>query len=462
MRGLFLKIFAIFWVAQSLIFVITTALILEHRRLPPEAMLDVLQSPMHEESKVSVAAYESGGCAALESYAVAHEQRIVLEDQRGKNVCSAAAKLQGAGASQEFVASTPVESATGHHYLFLIGPLHVPPPPGIDRGLLHFAFPQLLVAIAVGGVTTFVLVLLFTRPLVRLRKAAAELAQGNLGIRLREKTPAAPPGHHRDEFEALVHDFNVMAGRLESMVDAQRLLLRDVSHELRSPLARLTVALELARDDAETNMVPHLDRIERETERLNQLIGQLLTLSSMEGMEKGRAFELLSLNNLIEDMIPDAQYEAGQRNCTIALLAEGEFAIRGNRELLYRALENIVRNAIRYTAPGSEVEVRLASGVLDGSAAAAVEVRDRGPGIPQDEMKAIFHPFYRIDNARSSDTGGFGVGLAIAERAVRLHQGSIEAVNRTGGGSTIRILLLTAAYTPPDADDKGSERPLTD
>ena len=305
-----------------------------------------------------------------------------------------------------------------------------------SEDLCHFAFPQLPVAIAVGGLTTFVLVLIFTRPVVRLRKAALQLAQGDLSTRV----PEAAPRHRffkGDEFDALVRRFNHMAERLESLVNAQKLLLRDVSHELRSPLARLSVAMELSREDADATMNAHLDRIERETERLNQLIGQLLTLSSMEAAESVGKFERVSLKLLLEEMTPDATYEAQQRNAKVGLQAECECVVEGRRELLYRAIENVVRNAIHYTSAGTQVEIRLRQDAQQNMA--VVEVSDRGPGIPEGELAAIFRPFYRVDAARSPETGGFGVGLAIAERAVKLHNGRIKATHRDGGGTTIAI-----------------------
>jgi two-component system sensor histidine kinase CpxA len=306
--------------------------------------------------------------------------------------------------------------------------------------VLHFSFPQLPVAIVVGGLTTFVLVLLFTRPVVRLRKAARELATGKLSARV-----VWPTSQRRifagDEIGALMHDFNHMAERLESLVDAQKLLLRDVSHELRSPLARLSVALELAREDSDPAAAPHLDRIERETERLNLLIGQLLTLSSMEALEEVANRKPLSLNSIIERMLPDAEYEARQRECTVAFHADDQCTISGNQELLYRAIENVIRNAIRYTENGTEVEIRLAESMKNGSRQVEIDVSDRGPGIPENQREAILRPFYRVDYARSPKTGGFGVGLAIADRAVRLHHGAMSAANREGGGATFRITL---------------------
>ncbi len=335
----------------------------------------------------------------------------------------------------------PVASAaTGQRYFFQLSRPHIPENRTLGHDLLHFSFPQLPVAIVVGGVATFVLVLLVTRPVARLRKAAHELAQGNLSARV-----PAPDTQMRlfegDEIQALVHDFNHMAERLESLVAAQRLLLRDVSHELRSPLARLTVALELTREDADPLIEAHLDRMEHETNVLNQLIGQLLTLSSMEAMEKKTSFERLSLNGLIERIIPDAAYEANQRQTSVVFHASDQCSLLGNQQLLHRAIENILRNAIRYTDEGSEVEVNLTMAREPENKVAVLEVNDRGPGIPEGELNSIFLPFYRVDRARSTDTGGYGVGLAIAVRAVKLHGGELKAFNRLDGGATVRMQL---------------------
>lgn len=455
MRGLFLKIFVIFWVAQSLIFVISTALILRHSfpNFPrPEVLRDALFSSLRNESKESVAIFEKGGCSAFRAYATEHSQAIALDDENGRNLCASVAEpgdgngaqfptqITGRQVGQQYVWSVPVASGTNRKFVFLLIRLHSPEYHSWYQDLLHFAFPQLPVAIAVGGATTFVLVLLFTRPLVRLRKAARALAQGNLSTRVEEQ-PAQGRVFQGDEFDALVHDFNHMAERLESMVGAQQLLLQDVSHELRSPLARLSVAMELAREDASPEMTVHLNRIERETEKLNHLIGQLLTLSSMEALEKAKNFEPVSLNGLLEQMIPDAEYEARQRHCSVLLEDNDECAILGNRELLYQAVENVIRNAIRYTDPGSKVEIRLAAVQDQDGRAAVIEVSDQGPGIPDSEIDAIFRPFYRVDRARSPETGGSGVGLAIAERAVKLHGGELHAFNRTDRGATIQIRI---------------------
>jgi two-component system sensor histidine kinase CpxA len=464
MRSLFFKIFIIFWIAQSLIFVISTALIL-NRRIPRPVFLSPIFEDLRTDSVNAVSAFESNGCAGLADYANTRRYGVALKDQAGHTLCRSGdvppVDLQPANAEQltgmevgDYCLWSTAVSRPGKKYIYLIS---LPR----DRGhqhhtwygdLLHFAFPQLPVAIAIGGLTTFVLVLVFTRPVVRLRKAARELARGNLGTRVKEP-PASQPGIFRgDEFHGLVHDFNHMAERLESLVNAQRLLLRDVSHELRSPLARLSVALELSREDADSTMTTHLDRIQREAERLNQLIGQLLTLSSMEAAEGKERYEKVSLKTLLEEMLPDADYEAQQRGARVELDSECDCVIEGRRELLYRAIENVVRNAIRYTESGSAVQVKLEHSGEGSSEAAIVQVCDRGPGIPESERESIFRPFYRVDQARSAHTGGFGVGLAIAERAVKLHRGQLRVLARDGGGTTIQMILpchLSAGASAP-------------
>ena len=463
MRGLFFKIFIIFWIAQSMIFVISTALIVQHHFASPDALFDALDSSLQNDAVRAAGAYEAGGCDAFHAYAATIAQKIALEDSAGQDLCSATGmellgqraptpeRIIGTQVGRQYILRVPVSSGSGKRYVFLLSRPHEPNDSSWSHDLLHFAFPQLPVAIVVGGLTTFVLVLLFTRPVARLRKAARELATGKLSARVVWPTSQSPL-FAGDEISALIHDFNHMAERLESLVDAQKLLLRDVSHELRSPLARLSVALELAREDSDPAAAPHLERIERETERLNLLIGQLLTLSSMEALEKVENLEPLSLNRLIERMLPDAEYEARQRQCTVAFHAEDQCIVSGNQELLYRAIENVVRNAIRFAENGTEVEIGLRKLMGGGNRQVEIEVNDRGPGIPENQREAILRPFYRVDFARSPRTGGFGVGLAIADRAVRLHHGDLCALNREGGGATFRINL------PVNESERRNER----
>ncbi len=474
MRSLFWKIFAIFWLAQSLIFIISTTLILR-QHFPGPAGSEAFDTTLTHTASLALHDYETSGCTGFRSSTTRFEPSgAALLSSTGQLLCSTANapalpfiptpfpyRVDGRVIDNHSIWLVPITSATGTRYEYIwLQPPSSRQPPQRRWAYLHFAFPQLPVAIAVGGLTTFILVLLFTRPLVRMRKAARALAHGDLTARVHQ-SPAAASQSNSDEFQGLVHDFNHMAERLESLVDAQKLLLRDVSHELRSPLARLSVALELAREDATSPTLPttqtddtsasgstpppsltdHLDRIERETGKLNQLIGQLLTLSSLEARENTSAFTPVSLNQLCRPLLPDAEYEARQRNCTVTLIEENQCTIRGSADLLYRAIENVVRNAIRHTDPNTEVSIRIAEIIADNRHCAAIEVTDHGPGIPEAELAQIFRPFYRVDQARSSHTGGFGVGLAITERAVRLHNGTLRATNRPTGGTSILFLF---------------------
>jgi two-component system sensor histidine kinase CpxA len=455
MRGLFTKIFLFFWIAESLTFVISTMLILQHHFAHPEQIMDALSVSLPVGGAAAADVYEHGGCSALRQYSASLHQQIVLADSETHSTCDplpsdlfkdVLTKTQrstgvvGTEIGSAYAWSAAVRSSSNHRYLFVVvRPFHR------SRGgwlgdLRHFAFPQLPVAIVVCGVTTFILVLLLTRPIARLRAAARDLANGKLATRIPK-----PKGEVRafggDEIQGLVHDFNYMAERLESLVDAQKMLVRDVSHELRSPLARLSVALELAREEAPVGMMDHLQRIEREAGRLNLLIGQLLRLSSLESTTTAPNMEEFSLNGLLEDMLPDASFEAKQRSCNISLQTTCTCMVTGNSELIYRAIENVVRNAIGYTQEGSTVKLDLDCRQRDGATIAVLSVSDQGPGLPEAELENIFRPFYRVDNARQRDTGGFGVGLAIAERAVRLHRGEVSAQNLPNGGLMICLSI---------------------
>jgi two-component system sensor histidine kinase CpxA len=453
MRGLFTKIFLGFWIAQSLTFVITTMLILQHQWVRPNEMMEVLNATLPSVGAAAVQAYETAGCEGFEAYAESMRQTIYLADTPSHFVCQtpdspAAAGALTAAEKRSGVYSTvagknnlwskTIQSGKGRYILLLSQPRtrnqHWLP------DLYHFAFPQLWVAIVVCGATTFVLVLLLIRPIGRLRVAARKLANGELATRVPN-----PGGEERlfggDEIQGLVHDFNYMAERLERLVGAQKILLRDVSHELRSPLARLSVALELAREEAPPAMTGHLERIERETGRLNQLIGQLLRLSSMESVNAASSRESFSLHGLLVNLLPDAEFEAQQRSCKIRVFSECDCSVLGSPELIYRAIENIVRNAVRYTQERSVVELKISCEQEAGVHIAVLDVSDCGPGLPEGELENIFRPFYRVDTARERDTGGFGVGLAIADRAVRLHHGEIRAQNRPEGGLIVSLRL---------------------
>jgi two-component system sensor histidine kinase CpxA len=282
-----------------------------------------------------------------------------------------------------------------------------------------------------------------TSPIIRLRAATQELAKGELSAR------AGPTGaRRRDEIAELVRDFDAMAERLENLVNAQSRLLNDISHELRSPLARLSVALGLARQRTGPEAAGNLDRIELEANRLNELIGRLLVLARMEEGNQQTQMVPVPLGDLVCDVAKDAQFEAQGRHCQVRCEVAQDSIVLGNSALLHSAVENVVRNAMRYTHEGTEIDIEVQRANLANGAEAVIRISDHGPGVPKEALSKLFRPFYRIDNARNRQTGGVGLGLSITERAVRLHGGSVMAQNRPGGGLIVEIRLPAQQAVP--------------
>ncbi|QWV94641.1 HAMP domain-containing protein [Geomonas oryzisoli] len=308
---------------------------------------------------------------------------------------------------------------------------HVPPGPLGGFPLPPDFWLNMLITLLVSGCACYGLAWGLTTPIRRLRAATQSFAGGDLGARVELGNAAAG-----DELADLGRDFNRMAERIEKLVNSHRQLLRDVSHELRSPLARLGVALGLARKSAPA--VASLDRIEQEADRLNLLIGELLTLSQIEGGSGTTSFGRVDLAELVQEVVRDADFEANASRRSVQSACMQAVMLHGNREMLRRALENVVRNAVRYTEEESSVEVRLEP---SGPERAVIRVRDHGPGVPDAQLEAIFRPFYRVGEARDRESGGSGIGLAIASETVVMHGGGISARNADGGGLEVELIL---------------------
>ncbi len=256
-------------------------------------------------------------------------------------------------------------------------------------------------------------------PLRALARTVERFGQGDLSIRARSA--------RRDEIGNLAKSFDRMADRIETLMTAERRLLQDVSHELRSPLARLSFATELVATEPDRDKA--LQRIRKEVSRLSTLVGSLIEMTRAEGDPAAGQRKDFPLDELIGDLVEDCAVEASARGCRIAYARGEKIALTGDPELIRRAIENVVRNAIRYAPEGSVVRVQAE---MDGGCA-QVQVADSGPGVPDEEIGRIFQPFYRVDDSRTTATGGVGLGLAIAMRAVKLHNGSIEAKNLRPG-----------------------------
>lgn len=305
---------------------------------------------------------------------------------------------------------------------------------------------RMLVMFLVTGLICYVLARYFTRSIQHLRNTTQRLAEGDLDARV---NPSARRGG--DEIAALGRDFDKMAERLCTLMKAQNQLVRDISHELRSPLARLNVALGLARQKSGEEALRHLNRIEREAERLNDLIGELITLSLLESGSRVVEMQPVDLVELLEEVVRDADYEARQNDRRVAMKHETAsdrnepLLVLGQPELLRRAVENVLRNAIRFTEKDTEVELQLETEAVDKGRQAMISVRDHGPGIPESRLSQIFEPFSRVEDARDRRTGGTGIGLAITQRAVKLHGGSVLARNAPDKGLIVHMSLPLAS-----------------
>jgi two-component system sensor histidine kinase CpxA len=287
----------------------------------------------------------------------------------------------------------------------------------------------------VAGLVCWGMARYLTAPIRRLQSASRELESGDLGVRI-----SSDLAGRRDEIGELARDFDRMARRVSTVISTQRQLLRDVSHELRSPLARLHVAVELAAEGSAPQAQNALDRVRREADRLEELISQLLALARLESGATEQERIDINLAETLRTIVDDATFEASGKGKRVELSRCDASVVHGVPTLIRSAIDNVIRNAVDFTPEDTAVEVGLEA-TDDGLA--IITVRDRGPGVPPDALQRIFEPFFRAVTNASRPRSGTGLGLAISERAVRLHRGSIEALNADGGGLLVRIALPT-------------------
>ena len=288
----------------------------------------------------------------------------------------------------------------------------------------------LVAAVLASLLFSFVLAWYFSRPIRALRQAFDAAANGDLAPRF-----AGASARRGSELDDLGRDFDRMTARLRSLIDGQTRLLHDVSHELRSPLARLQAAIGLAHQQPD-KAAASMERIERESVRMDKLVGELLTLARLEaGAIKARQEEI-SMADLLEQIADDARYEAASQGRSVVQEGEADVVVVGQTDLLGRAIENVVRNAIKHSPQGGEVSLQVLP--LRETRQLSIRVLDRGPGVAPAELETIFQPFFR---SSSAGTEGHGLGLAIAQHVIEAHGGSIKASNRAGGGLCVEILL---------------------
>lgn len=328
----------------------------------------------------------------------------------------------------------PLRSGTGQRYAAIVAVF------GSGSRLLrtHFWF-NVAVAMFPSALVCLALSFYITNPITRLRTTAQRLADGDLGAR---SSPHRIT--RRDELGDLARDFDTMAARIEQLMTAQRRFVADISHELGAPLTRMHLAQALLQRESGEKGSVAVKRIERETHKLSNLVQQLLLLAGMEaGRCPAETMVPVSLQSLCKNIVEDVAFEAEHADCRIAGSREN-VTLLAYPQLLRRAIDNVLRNAVRYTSAGSEVFLNCRAD--EDQQTITIEVLDSGPGVPDSMLSDIFLPFFRTSPGRENDSGGTGLGLAIAAEAIRMHDGSIEARNRKEGG--LRVIMTLPLRTP--------------
>ena len=424
MRSLFAKTLLWFLATCAVAiggFVLTTALTVSST--DPRGPFGMLLSVQVEEAK---RAFETGGrdalSAELAKFQQITEMQVFFTDARGTDLITGQAHPELLRRQERsrwrlpfpFGGRRPIiarPDASRQYWLYLVD----------ERRNWTFFFlqPQHLWIIGLVVLLCYGFAYHLTSPVRRLRTAVECFGRGDFSARAET--------NRKDELGQLAGSFNQMADRIQTLLAAERRLLLDISHELRSPLARLSVAIELARSGENRDSM--LDRIQKEADRLNELVAELLQVTRVEGDPSMQKMEAVRLDELLGDLVYDSLIEAQAKDVRLLLKAPLPVTLNGDEELLRRAIENVIRNAIRYAPPGSPIDIEL-----DRSAdLAIIAVRDHGPGVPEEALPRIFDPFYRVDSDRNRMSGGLGLGLAIARRSVELHKGKLTARNAHPG-----------------------------
>jgi signal transduction histidine kinase len=287
-------------------------------------------------------------------------------------------------------------------------------------------FPYYLLVIGATGILCWAAAVWLVSPIRNLTATVERFGRGDLSARFLTR--------RRDEIGYLARAFNETAERLQALLTSERRLLADISHELRSPLARLKFAVRLARSSSDQGHA--LDRIERDVDRITSMVSELVEITRAEGDPEARKFEILDLEQVVNDVLSEERPDAEERECSLQVSGQLKRSLWGDPELLRRAVANVLQNAIRYSPSPSAVEVKL----TETADTSMVEIRDHGPGVPQELLSQIFKPFFRAEESRDANSGGIGLGLSIAMRAVQVHQGAITAEN-ANPGLKVRIML---------------------
>jgi two-component system sensor histidine kinase CpxA len=458
MHRLFLKIFFWYWLtAWGMIAIVLLGIRLTGMRQVSAPNMYATVAPIL--AAEAVKAYESGGAEAFARFSQGNdherERQLFLLDGFNKDVLSRPLSEDGLRVAQAakdgqlvvfrgHIAAYKFVSSSGHPYilmLYLKSDLRQ-----IADALLGGGLPFTISLILLVTVLCLGLAYHIAWPIHSIQSTARRVAQGDLKARVPSSV-----SRRFDELAALAKDFDSMVNRLDSLIQTQKKLLNSVSHELRSPLARINICLALLRKRFSADSDDLFQRLDRDVVRIDLLMGQLLTLSRLEARFSSAERQDVDFAQLVEEVAADANFEAQALGKSVSFQTSDSIILRNaDPDALRSACENIIRNAVRFTRQGSDVQIVLE---VDGSAPdslALLSVRDHGPGVPEECLEAIFQPFYRI-NGDTEATVGNGLGLAIASEAIRMHRGTIRAENLLPTGLEIIILL-------PFAHDIASHR----
>jgi len=430
MKSLFAKILAWFLFA-TLLTGITAAVVnvVYDDTFPPERLLRGL---LRAHLDKAVAAYEAGGRPALDAYlrdvAAELDGPLRIVDAEGRDLRTGRPWREGlpvrGPVARRFGGPPRVTATTADGTYQALLPV---PPRGLRDALFR---PTNLFVLALAAMLCWALARHISRPVRELQQAVERFGPGETSVRFGSA--------REDELGELARAFDRMAGRIGSLVAAQRQLLLDISHELRSPLTRLTIAADLLRNDPSHG--ESLEQVEKEAARMNELVSELLLASRLESGEGRERFEAVMVDALAAEVAETVRFEAEAAGRGVEVTPAPPLPVQGDPELLRRAIENLLRNAVRHTAGGARVSVTL--GAETGHA--VLRVRDRGPGVDPSALPRLFDPFFRADEARDRASGGAGLGLTIARRAVEAHGGSIKARNAEPGLEVVIRLPLVA------------------
>jgi two-component system sensor histidine kinase CpxA len=437
MHSLFVRIFVLFWLAMALIVgasIATTFTIAAREYESPE--LQRRPNAALQASEV----LDRGGLGALQTWLRQNENSIgdrdlfiIGPDGRdilGRRIPEVAERRLEAlnrdagppsGHYRPTRAAPQIVAADGSLYTVLFSPRR----PSIFGALSlpAISLTILCIALIVSAITSWWLAQHLSAPIRRIQAGARALASENLSIRVSDGLEG-----RKDELAVLARDFDAMADQLRANRAATTQLLRDISHELRSPLARMRVALGLARQPP-ADTTRQLDRLEREIERLDSMISQVLKLARLHGANARIEKQSFELDEVIEEVVRDANFEGAVKHCTVKVQGSAKTAVLGNRELLRSAIENVLRNAVRYSPIEAPVDLCIAR----ARSGLEIAIADHGPGVPAADLERIFEPFYRVAESRDRDSGGEGIGLAITAEVMKAHGGSARARNKPGG-----------------------------